>query len=60
MIVETNIKYKTRSGKTVILESFRTLSSGRAYKTNDNHLYSQDGISLHNDPENDIIEACDE
>jgi len=58
MIIETNIKYKTRSGKIVILESFKTLSSGRVYQTTDccTHLYNEEGISLHNDPENDIVE----
>lgn len=56
--IQTNVEYKTRYGKTVILEEFHTLSSGRVYRTSDRHdrrLYMADGTSLHNDHENDII-----
>jgi hypothetical protein len=58
MTIESNTKYKTRSGSIIRIESFRLLSSGRVYKTNDNHLYGQNGVSLHADPENDIVEEA--
>jgi hypothetical protein len=58
MIIESNTTYKTKSGKIIRIESFRTLSSGRVYSTSDKHLYDNNGVSLHNDPENDIVEKA--